>query len=177
MTSGGPAAQPSRTPGKKVLENVPICTTDPLRATTGSDGAPHGRGKKPSSRYATFSTISTPVAPAQFDGLCPAGGAKAVPAGVLVIGDRVEQLGAQATVEQLCERSDIGPVGVGVDTVQRGFEGCESCNGTEVARRLNQHHVGEAERALGDQRDRVDAAAAAGDRQCVVGPADSLQFL
>src|SRR5260221_14202025 len=71
MISAGPAAQPSRNPGQKILENVPACST-----MSGASAHRLGGGacSKLSSRYAKASRIRKPYRRASATSSCRRGG-------------------------------------------------------------------------------------------------------
>ena len=164
-TSAGPAAQPIRNPGEKILENVPACST-----TSGASDHRLGGGA------ASFSTRAETelavghvlqdqevVAAGQVNQLLPALRAHRQAGGVLVVGDRVDDLRSQPAGQQVCEHVDPHPGVVDGHAAHVGLVAAERHQPAQVGRRLDDDDVAGIDVALGEQFHAVDAAA--GDHQ------------
>ena len=90
--SAGPTAQPSRTPGKNVFDVVPACTTASGARLQRLGGV---SSSKPSSRYATSSTIRKPYRRASSTSASRRSAERRHAGRILVVRDRVEELRAQ----------------------------------------------------------------------------------
>ena len=92
---------------------------------------------------------------------------------VLVVGDRVDELRAQAAGKLPLQLRDVEPVLVHRDGHDVGLEAAEGHDRPEIRRRLDDHDVAAVEERLADELERLDRAAR--DHQLVVGRSAALQ--
>ena len=143
--SAGAAAQPSRSPGKNVFEVVPACAT-----TSGARLHKLGgeSSSKPSSRYATSSTIGKPCRRASSTSSAASLGGERHPGRVLVIGDRVEEFRAKPAREPALQLVDLEAGFVDRHRDDLRLEAAECHDRAEVRRRLDHDGVAAIEKVL-----------------------------
>ena len=165
--SAGPAAQPSRTPGRNVLEVVPAWTT-----TSGASDHRRRQRSVAEVELAVGDVLDDEeaVAARKLDERLAPLGRERHAGRVLVVGDRVEELRPQAVRRAApLELVDLEPVLVHRHGHDLGLEPAEGHDRAEIRRRLDEHRVAAVEERLADQLERLDPAAR--DQQLVVaGP-------
>jgi len=156
ITSEGPVAHPSRTPGKNVFENVPTWTT-----VSG--------GERPEAREAVVRESKLPVGdvlheeqaapPSKFDEGLPSFSGQAHPRGVLVVRDDVQELRMRAGREQPLELRHVEASGVNRPPSDVRLETAEGHDGPEVGRGLHERRVAPLEEDLAQQLQGFDPPA------------------
>ena len=170
--SAGPTAQPSRIPGNIVFDVVPAWTT-----TSGARLQRLGKvsAAKPSSRYATSSTIRNPYWRASSTSGARLSPERLTPAGFWWSGMRVDELRAQALGKQPLQLVHLEPVLVHRDGDELRLEAPKRLDRAQVGRGFDDDDVAGVEIRLADQLERLDPAAR--DQQLVVGRTAALQPL
>ena len=97
------------------------------------------------------------------------------PAGILVVGDRVDELRAQPAGQLPFQLVDLEPVLVHGDGDELRLEAPERLDRAQVGRPLDDDDVAGVEERLADQLERFDRSAR--DQQLVVGGTAALQGL
>ena len=162
--SGLARAQPSRSPGARILEKLPRCRTRPSVSrlfSVGRSARPRSAApgmacpRRPAARSALASSISRRRRQAERD-----------PGRVLEVRDGVEHGRVRVGRQHLLEVVGVHPVRVGPDRRVRGLRGGERDQRPEERRVLGDDHVAGVDHQLGGQ---VEPLLAALDDQHVVG--------